>query len=85
VQFNAGSRWQWPKVVLYRRNVSFSDFRRPQRHELHQIFRKNQIQRPIQSDSQLLFQFWELAQIDRTPKPPGDKAGKFDSKEEKYK
>src|SRR2546425_4110543 len=47
----------------------------PEGDKLHQIFRKYEIQGPIQHDPELLFHPWELAQINRSPQPPGEKAG----------
>src|SRR5918996_916057 len=51
------------------------------RHELHQVLRENQIQRPIQSHSELFFDPRQLTQINHPPEPPGNKTGKFARKD----
>jgi len=42
--------------------------------ELHQIFRKKDVQGPIQSDSKLLLPSGKFKKIERSPKPPSKKS-----------
>ena len=42
--------------------------------ELHQIFRKEDVQGPIQSDSKLLLPSGKFKKIERSPKPPSKKS-----------
>jgi len=42
--------------------------------ELHQIFRKEDVQGPIQSDSKLLLPLGKFEKIERPPKPPSKKS-----------
>jgi hypothetical protein len=53
--------------------------RRPDLGELLNVLGKDQIERPLQRHSQLLFQARQLAQVNRAPQPPGDKAGKLEA------
>jgi hypothetical protein len=47
---------------------------------LDKIFRKEDIQGPIESDPELLFEAGKLEKVDRTPEPPGDESREIDSK-----
>src|SRR5262249_20278530 len=40
-------------------------------HEVNEILREKQVQRPVERDSDLLFEARQLAQINRTPQEPG--------------
>ena len=40
-------------------------------YKLHEIFGEEQVQRPVQSDAELLLKPWQLTEIDRAPQPPG--------------
>jgi len=45
-----------------------------------EILRETQIQCPIESNAHLLFEPWELEQINCPPKPPGQKSRKIQAK-----
>ena len=47
---------------------------------LNKIFRKEDVQGPIESDPQLLFKARKLEKVDRTPEPPGDESREIDTK-----
>ena len=52
--------------------------RRANGRELDEIFRKQQIQGPVERNAALLLKPREFAEIDRAPEPPRDKAGEAD-------
>jgi hypothetical protein len=45
-----------------------------------EILREAEIKRPVQSDADLLLESWQLAQINRAPKPPREEAREVDSR-----
>src|SRR5271166_143802 len=47
---------------------------------LDKIFRKEDIQGPIESDPELLFKAGKFEKVDRTPEPPGDESREIDTK-----
>ena len=51
---------------------------------LDKVFREENVQGPIESDSQLLFEAGELQKVDRTPEPPGDEPRKIDAENSGY-
>ena len=58
------------------RRVSFlraRDHGRADVQELHEVLRKDQVKRPVKGHAQFLFEPRELAQVNRSPEPPGDK------------
>ncbi|HEY2458472.1 MAG TPA: hypothetical protein VGI13_14305 [Candidatus Acidoferrum sp.] len=51
---------------------------------LDKVFREEDVQGPIESDPQLLFEAGELQKVDRTPEPPGNKSREIDAKNSGY-
>src|SRR5262249_5860913 len=52
-----------------------------QRQKLDEILGEHQIQGPIHHDTALLFESWQLAQVNSPPQPPGDEAGEVHAKD----
>src|SRR5438094_7662454 len=52
--------------------------------ELHEVFRKDEIQSPVDRDAALLLEPGKLAQVDRPPEPPREEAGKVESKDARH-
>src|SRR5262245_3941459 len=55
-----------------------------QRQELDEILGEHQVQGPIQHDAELLFEPWQLAQVNGPPQPPGHEAGEVYSQDISY-
>src|SRR5437588_2240324 len=49
--------------------------------ELTQVFRKEEVKRPVERDAHLLLHTRKLRQIDRSPHPPRDEPGKVKAKD----
>src|SRR6516162_10123277 len=47
--------------------------------ELHEVLREHKVQSPIQRNTKLFLEPGKFAQINCSPHPPGDEAGKVDS------
>jgi hypothetical protein len=47
---------------------------------LDKVFREEDIQGPIESDTQLLLEPGEFEKVNGSPEPPGGKSGKIDAK-----
>ena len=47
---------------------------------LDKVFRKEDIQGPIKSNPELLFEAGKLEKVDRAPEPPGDESREIDAK-----
>ena len=47
---------------------------------LDKVFRKENIQGPIESNPELLFEAGKLEKVDRTPEPPGEESREIDTK-----
>ena len=47
---------------------------------LDKVFREEDIQGPIESDTQLLFEAGEFQKVNRPPEPPGDESREIDAK-----
>src|SRR5215469_17457959 len=61
--------------------IHVRDRRGAERLELHQIFAKEKIQRPVQSDAKLLLKTGEFAQVNRSPHPPGYESREIDTQD----
>src|SRR6516162_8002595 len=57
------------------------DCRRAQDHELNEILGEDEVECPIQSNTDLLFQAGQLAEVDPPPEEPGDKSRKVDAQD----
>src|SRR6478672_9261856 len=51
---------------------------------LDKVLREEDVQGPIESDPQLLFEARELQKVDRTPEPPGNKPRKIEAENSGY-
>src|SRR5437868_5172954 len=47
--------------------------------KLHDVLRQQEVQGPVHSHPQLLFESRQLAQVNRPPNPPGEKAGELNT------
>src|SRR5215469_2903542 len=63
------------------RVIHMRDRRGPEGLELHQIFCEEKIKSPVQSDAKLLFKARKLAQINRSPHPPGYESREIDTQD----
>jgi hypothetical protein len=52
--------------------------------KLHQIFRENQIERPIERDAQFFLKARKFLQINRSPEPPREEARKIHPENPRY-
>ena len=52
-----------------------------ERRKLDEILAEHQVQGPIHHDAELLFEPWQLAQINGPPQPPGNEAGEVHSQD----
>src|SRR6185436_1677844 len=52
--------------------------RRANGQELNEILREDQIERPVDGDAAFLLEARQLAEINRSPEPPGEKPGEVD-------
>src|SRR6266478_2864326 len=52
--------------------------------KLNEVLRKDQVKRPVQGHAEFLFEPWELAKVDRTPEPPGDKSREVNAQDVGY-
>src|SRR5690349_11107313 len=50
-------------------------------HKLHQVFREEEVKRPVERNTQFLFEAWQLAQINTPPHPPCDKSREVDAED----
>src|SRR5215472_15258379 len=57
------------------------DSRGAERLELHQIFGREKIKSPVQGDAKLLLKTGKLAQINRSPHPPGYESREIDTQD----
>src|SRR5215469_2367864 len=56
------------RVCLWTRNHGRADVQK-----LHEVLRKDEVKRPVQSHAEFLFEPWELEKVNRSPEPPSDK------------
>src|SRR6516225_1286197 len=66
---------------LHLRPLLARDCRRAQDHEVNEILGEIEVEYPIQSNTDLLFQAGQLAQVDRPPEEPGDKSREVDTQD----
>jgi len=64
---------------LWSRNHGRTDVQK-----LNQVLRKDQVKRPVQGHAEFLFEPWELAEVDRPPKPPSEKSRKVNAEDVGY-
>src|SRR6516162_5873573 len=66
---------------LHLRPLLTRDCRRAQNHEVNEILGENEVEYPIQSNTDLLFQARQLAQVDPPPEEPGNKSREVDTQD----
>src|SRR5215470_16125811 len=66
-------------VVLHMRDGGSTE-----RQKLDEILGEHQVQGPIHHDAALLFEPWQLAQVNGPPQPPGDKTGEVHAQDIGY-
>src|SRR5262249_13983311 len=52
--------------------------------KLNEVLRKEQVKRPVQGHTKLLFESWELEKVNRSPKPPSEKSREVNAKDVGY-